>query len=312
MTSVCAAMMLLLAHEAPTQTQGRELFADAAFEHGFLLTGASHPAPKVELGVLQTTDPASPNPPDWRLVQWASRFLLQPGRCKHSGGNRWLAKTPGKRVVVARSKPGRTCIRLEVLGTAEYAGHMRAYGEPWPHLLIEQRFAEPIQPAPLTRLAFAVEMRIPYCKPLSGAAMNPSLHTAHVTAFWTVHNLKPDSPDFQDMIWFGIPFFDARKEIPGPHYALDSGKADASNKFICTLDGKRFWKEPTGDGRWLPLETDLRQLLREGLAISQEHGYLKNTQFEDLAITTFNLGWEIPGPYDAAIELRGLSLKAFD
>ncbi|HOV75015.1 MAG TPA: hypothetical protein P5318_05515 [Candidatus Hydrogenedentes bacterium] len=312
MTGICAAMILVLAHDIAAQSPGRELFADTTFERGFLLTAASHPAPKVELGVLRTTARASALPPTWRMAQWASRYLLEPGACRDIGKNRWLAETPGKRVVIIRTKPERTCVRLEVFGKTEYAGRMRAYGEPWPHLLIEQRFDKPIPPAPLKRLAFAVEMRIPYCKPLSEATLNPSLHTAHVTAFWTVHNMKPGNPDFQDMIWFGLPLFDARQEIPGPHYALDTGKADASHKFICTLDGRRFWDGPTGDGRWRSIETDLRQLLREGLAISQEHGHLKNTQFEDLAITTFNLGWEIPGPYDAAIEFRGLSLKAFD
>jgi len=312
MTCVCAAAIFVLTHGLAAQTTGRELFEDVAFERGFLLTAASHPVPTIELGVLRTAAQASALPPAWGMAQWASRFLLEPGGCTNIVRNRWRAETPGKRIVIARTTPERTCLRLEVFGTTEYAGRMRAYGEPWPHLLIEQRFKKPIAPAPLKRLAFAVEMRVPYCKPLSGAAMNPSLHTAHVTAFWTVHNHRPDSPDFQDMIWFGIPFFDARQEIPGPHYALDSGKADASNKFICTLDGRRFWQGPTGDGRWRSLVTDLRQRLREGLAIAQDHGHLKNTSFEDLAITTFNLGWEIPGPYDAAIEFRGLSLKAFD
>ena len=29
-----------------------------------------------------------------------------------------------------------------------------------------------------------------------------------------------------------------------------------------------------------------------------------------LALTSFNLGWEVPGPYNAAIEIRGLRLRA--
>ena len=156
-----------------------------------------------------------------------------------------------------------------------------------------------------------MEARIPFCKaaPWSEGKRDPGLHTAQVSAFWTVHNVTKGNPDCGEMIWFGIPFFDARHPVPPAYYAVDSGKADASGKFICMLDGNRFWKEPTGNGTWQKLDTDMLPLLREALTLAQERGYLKNTQYEDLAVDTFNLGWEIPGPYDAAFEMRGLSMR---
>jgi hypothetical protein len=311
-----ATLVVLLTSALITQTQetasGRELFSDPSFEQGFALTAASHPAPKVELGILQTTSTPPTAPPKWRMAQWASRFLLEPGVCKNEDKNQWIAETPGKRVVVDRTQPGQTCLHLETLGIPEYAGHIRAYGEAWPHLLIEQSFENSIRLQPLKRLDFSIEMRVPYCKPAPDAKLDPSLHTTQVSAYWTIHNVTSDNPDYQDMIWFGIPFFDARWDIPGPNYSLDAGKDDASHKFICLLDGKRFWKGPTGDGQWRRLNANLHELIREALAISQKHGYLKNTRFEDLAITSFNLGWEVPGPYDAAFEFREMSMKAFE
>jgi len=165
----------------------------------------------------------------------------------------------------------------------------------------------------LQRLLFTLGMRVDYCRavPDTSAQLNPNLHTAQASAFWTVHNLSPENPDYKDMIWFGIPLFDARHDVPPRHYALDVGKDDATGKFICLLDGKRFWSGRTGNGQWRTLESDLLPLLREALTVAQEHGYLKQSGVEDLGLTTFNLGWEIPGPYDAAIELRGLSMNAF-
>jgi hypothetical protein len=179
------------------------------------------------------------------------------------------------------------------------------------HLLIERRLPTPIQLGTVQRMPLSLEMRILYSKPdpTLAAKLDPSRHTAQVSMFWTVHNMTPGSRDYQDMIWFGIPLFDARHDIPPCYYAIDSGKADASHKFICLLDGNRFWTGRTSDGVWRKLDVDLTPLLREGLAIAQQHGHLKNTQFDDLAITTFNCGWEIPGPYDAAIEIRNLSAK---
>ena len=308
-----AALAQQMFAQAPETDSGREMFVDTRLERGLMLTAASHPAPKVEIGVLQTTEKPSKESPAWRIAQWASRYLLEPGTCTKSGANIWTAETPGKRIVIERSTSVMDVL-LEIHGGTEYDGKMRAMGEAWPHLLVEQSFQPNLRLDHLKRLAFHIEMRIPHCSPAPGTAdkMNPGLHAAQVSAFWTLHNKTEGNPDYNDMIWFGIPFFDVRNDIPPPNYALDFGKDDASGKFICLLDGKRFYTGRTGDGQWHKVDADLVELLQEALTISQKHGYLKNTRFGDLAITSFNLGWEIPGPYDAAFEFRGLSMRAFD
>lgn len=288
----------------------QELFADPRFERGFALTGDSALAKTPEIGTLQTGPAPASEPPFWRLAQWASRYLIQPGVCTFEDGA-WQARTPGKRVCIERPKDGPVSLLLEVFGGVEYENHLRVYGAAWPHLLIEQRYETPIRPSAFVRLDLHFGMRIVRSAVAAGVQekLDPSLHTAQTTAYWTVHNLTPGSPDFQDMIWFGIPLFDARYEVPGASFAIDAGQAAATGKYICVLDGKRFWKGATGDGQWRTLDTDLKPLLQEALDISRRHGVLQHTQFEDLGITTFNLGWEMPGPYDAALEVRGLSLK---
>lgn len=311
---VTALMMLAAAlGQAPGADRSRELFADPTFERGFMLTAASHPVPKLLIGELRTTAEPDPRRPAWRMPQWGTRELLEPQRCVDRGG-RWAAENRARRVVVDRSGPGPVGLLLEVRDDFEYDGRIRADGEAWPHLLIEQLFKRPIAPKDFGTLTFAMEARIPSCEPApwSAGKLDPGRHTAQVSAFWTVHNVTEGNPDHRDMIWFGIPFFDARHAIPPAHHALDVGKDDASGKFICLIDGERFWKTPTGDGDWHRLEVDMVPLLREALAISQQHGHLKATRFEDLAIDSFNLGWEAPGPYDAAFEVRGLSMRGDD
>ena len=91
---------------------------------------------------------------------------------------------------------------------------------------------------------------------------------------------------------------------------VDGGKADATGKFICTIEGKRFFDGDTGDGAWHTIDCDLLPLMREALTASQTKGFLEATAFEDLVLTSFNLGWEVPGTYDCAITLKGLSLTA--
>jgi hypothetical protein len=283
------------------------LFADPAFEHGFRLTGTSHA--QIELnGSLLPPGARDAWAPRWRLAQWGSRVPLMPGVFEVGEDGSWRAANEAKTVVLSRDD--QVTLRLEVHGIREYGEHLRQFGEPWPHLLVEQRFADPIRVADHTALPFQLAFRVTRCMPAAWFMddLDPGLHTAHVNAFWTVHPMRNGVVASNEMIWFGIPLFDARHAIPPGHRALDTGAPDASGKFICTLDGERFWDTPTGNRQWHALSVDLKPLLAEALAISQEHGHLKDATLDELVLTSFNLGWELPGPYDAAIEVRGLRL----
>jgi hypothetical protein len=316
--------------QTPQASTARELFDDVGFERGFRLSAASSLTANREIGVLRPAPavenadsqggqegskairtPGGPEtrPPAWRLDQWATQFLLKPGMCQPVRDG-WIAENTGKRVVLRRDENGLLRLLLEARGIPEYAGRLRKEGEAWPHLLIEQQFSAPIRFQVWRRITFTIETRIASCTadPALSAKLNPGLHTAQVSAFWTVVNDTKGNPDCGDMIWFGIPLFDARYDVPPQYCAIDSGKDDATGKFICLLDGKRFWEGRTGDGSWRKLDADLTSLIGEALATAKEYGHLKNTRLEDLALTTFNLGWEITGPYDAAMEIRGLSM----
>jgi len=287
------------------------LIADPRFDHGFRLTGASHK--QIELDApLSPPGVDDASPPPWRIAQWGSRDLLLPGNFEVDGDGAWRAENAVKAVTIRRGgEGGEVTLGLAVDAATEYGGELRQHGQPWPHLLIDQRFAEPIRIADHAAMPFALSFRVPRCETAEWAdgRLDPTLHTAHVTAFFTVHIQRNGAIQPGEMIWFGIPLFDARHPIPPGHQAIDAGAPDASGKFICTLEGARFWDSPTGDGEWHALSVDLKPLLAEALEISQEHGHLEGAAPEDLVLTSFNLGWEVPGPYDAVIEIRGLSFK---
>lgn len=287
------------------------LFADPAFEHGFRLTGASHA--RIELdGALRPPgrDAVPAEAPAWRLAQWGTRYLLEPGDAVTDSERGWVAENAGKRFALARDEDGRVTLTLAVNGIAEADGAIRPYGAPWPHLLIEQGFAAPVRVSDYDALPLSLAFRVTKAAPAAWAEgrLDPTLHTAQVSIFFTVNARAGDDGAPAGMIWFGIPLFDVRHPIPPGHQALDTGQPDASGKFICSLDGSRFHTRPTGDGTWHRVAVDLRPLLAEALAISQEHGHLTEAAIEDLLLTSFNLGWEVTGPYDAAIEIRGLAL----
>lgn len=283
------------------------LLDDLAFRHGFRLSAVRSSIHPVEIGTVLQVAPE--HPPKWRLAQWGTRYSLEDATEQRRDDGTLVLANAGKTVKIYPGGLAGEGIWLAVHGGAEYDGRLRQQGEAWPHLLIEQSLdCTPVRG--MTALEFHVEFNVKTCAPATDSALNPGLHTAHITAFWTIHNKNPDSPDYNNMIWFGLPLFDARHPIPPGHQAVDSGQDDATGKFICTIEGARFFDEPIVTGRWRRLACDMLPLVREALETSQKHGFLTDSVFADLAITSFNLGWEVPGPYDCAILLRGLKLEA--
>ncbi len=286
---------------------GEELFRDLSLEGGFNLSAVTSTSTPLELGpiLVQTPD----TQPQWRLAQWGTRFnLMDATPTVSEQGDRGVANA-GKAVVIHNGGLGGEGVTLTVLGGAEYGGALRKQGELWPHLLVEQAFTEAFRFTDFSRLDFALDFKVVRCTLATEKEVRKDLHTGQITAFFSVHNKNRESTDFNDMIWFGLPIFDVRFELPNGHQAVDRGKDDATGKFICTLPGSQFYEAPTGDGKWHALRGDLVPLMTEALAASQAKGFLKDTKLGDLLPSSFNLGWEVPGPYDCEITLKGLSLN---
>lgn len=283
-----------------------QVFMDRGFSGGLRLSATHSGAVPIEVATVMAEDARAT--PAWRLAQWGTRHDLAPAEMSTDDtGARTLANA-GKRVVLRPGGLDGAGVELALHGGAEFGNRLRAFGEAWPHLLLEQRMDPAVRLAGLEALRFKIALRITTCEATVREGLDPALHTAQVSAFWTVHNQDPDSPDYREMIWFGIPIFDARHATPPGHAALDIGKDDATNKFIFTVDGARVWRGPPRVGHDAALECDLLPHLREALNVSQAHGHLPATRLQDLALTSFNLGWEITGPYNAALHLQHLSL----
>jgi hypothetical protein len=298
--------LLLFMTACFSATETLSLFDDLALTRGFRLSAVRSSMHPVEVGNVLALDASSA--PAWRLAQWGTRFSLEGVPEKTKDGGRILANA-GKSLTIYPGGLSGEGLRLEVLGSAEYGGKLRQYGEEWPHLLIEQSLT-PLPLNTLDRLEFAVSFQVEHCAPATALPLDPGLHTAHITAFWTLHNRNEQSRDYNNMIWFGLPLFDARYPVPPGHQAVDRGQPDASGKFIYTVAGERLWSAPIALGDWHTLSSDMLPLLREALAAAQGRGFLTDTLFADLHATSFNLGWEVPGPYDCAIRLRAMKWEA--
>jgi len=275
------------------------LLRDTGFRQGVTVYDPA-PGRHVARGALRA-DPNTP-PPRWGLAQWHSRFTLAAARAeptaagvRFADGSKSVAFTRGGLVLAIDS--GR-----------EYGGRPRRKGQPWPHLLVEQKIADC---PPLTRLdglRFRIECRLLRAKAHEPGRHDRRLHAAQFQAFVTVQDRRRGSPGRGDYLWFGVPIYDSRWRIPRGHAAQDFA---GTGKFIHTPAGSAFTEQSAHDGNWVRIDADVLPMIRRALRTARERGYLKRSP-DDAAfqLGSFNLGWEMPGAFDAAMAVRGLALVA--
>ena len=301
--------------EAPAKRQAQhageplDLFADPQFRRGFLLSYPDSSKGRAVEAVLNLGDANST--PAWRLCQWASRYSLAATPCAQGADGDRFYENEGKKVLVGGPGSENRDLILEVRGGAEYGDRIRRAGEGWPHLLIEQ---DAVVLRPLDELAairFSLSLRLSHCESRMPADQyDPELHASQFQMFFIVKNIAADSPDRDNYFWFGVPFFDNRHDVPPAYMARDAGKGDATGKFIYTVDGRAVGVTPMKTRQWLSLDADLLPFLRSGLSEAVQRGYLKDADPHHYAVANMNLGWEIPGSFDAAAQIRDLRIAA--
>lgn len=291
------------------QPATQDLFADPQFRRGFLLSYADSSKGRAVEAVLDLGDPN--NVPAWRLCQWATKYSLAATSCVPGTDGDLFYDNEGKRVVVGGPDSANRDLILEVRGGAECGDKARRSGEGWPHLLIEQD-AVVIRPLDeLAEIRFSLDLRLLRCESRMPADQyDRGLHAAQFQMFFIVKNISPDSPDHGNFYWFGVPFFDNRHDVPPEYMAKDIGKDDATGKFIYTVDGRAVGVTPMKTGQWLSLDVDLLPFIRNGVQEAMKRGYLKDADPRHYAVANMNLGWEIPGAFDAAVQIRDLRITA--
>lgn len=288
----------------PPLAPARELISDPHFQRGFILLEPA-PGKKVFYDKLQPAD--NLKAPTWEMAQWSSKFPLDPTAALRGddGVVRW--QNAAKSVVLAPPGLAESDLTLAVNASAEYGARTRKPGEPWVHLLVEQAFTNPPALAQLSSARLHLEARLLRSQRPPTPEQTPALHAAQFQAFFTVQNLRPGSKGHGKFLWFGVPLYDSRYRIPMAHKSLDTA---GSEMFIFTPGGDTYTAESAQDRRWITIDKDLLPLMREALDTAWQRGFLTESKDPaDYHITGMNLGWEVPGIYDVAMQVRNLSLK---
>lgn len=299
-----SSLLLVAADSCAAQTaRWREVFRDPRFERGFRVLDPA-PGARVPVGDLQP--PGAGEAPQWDLAQWHSRFDISGASAEPAPSGGWAWANPGKRVVIAGGSDGDADLALALDAVTEYDGRLREPGEPWPHLLAGQRFEPLVALAEVRAAVFTVAARLRECRARDDVPLNPMRHAAQFLGFITVQNRNRQSPGYGDFLWFGIPLYDSRWHIPRPFQAPDQAHA----KFIFTPPGEAYTSESLHDGHWVRISRDILPLVMEALRAAWSRGFLKDSHSEaDYYLAAFSIGWEMPGPFDGAVQVRDLSLQ---
>ena len=244
---------------------------------------------------------------DWTLAEWASVHPLRADRKQVKEGDRIDFSTESK---VVSLWPGKGKLSFFADTSKEY-GAPRKSGEDWIHLLLEQKIeaGDRVYLGDMKALDLALDYSVDECENLMRREeYDPNLHAAQISWFFTVENNRDTKLDFEgrpDYLWFGLPLFDNRHAvIDGPQIFLDRG----TEKVIYSVKRAEYMEEPFRIGHKYCVRMDILPSIKKAFAVAKEQDWLKGARWEDMAIGSTNLGWEIPGTFRCRCTFENLSL----
>ena len=107
--------------------------------------------------------------------------------------------------------------------------------------------------------------------------------------------------------------YDARYRHTKAHKTADSSSEHklGTGKFIFNPAGERYTLKSAHDQQWITIEHNLLPLMKEALDDAWQKGFLKDSQdLGDYYLGGFNLGWEVTGTWDVAMQVKNLELIA--
>ncbi|RKX45478.1 MAG: hypothetical protein DRP64_04660, partial [Verrucomicrobia bacterium] len=288
-----------------------QMIADRHFQDGVDVLA---PADGTVEGMLQYKEPYGAT--RWQLAQWSSQesvYGTDPTGLS-SGSMQW--KNPYKRLVMGPLGSSDGDLVLALDSVAEYGGVYRQAGEAWPHILVQQDITNPNgwfkaygpSVADLHELIVDVELRLNYIDSIYTSGYSPGLHAAQFLLYFTVQNLNPSSSGYGDYLWFGLRFYDDRDPLPDPYVAGDGG----TGKLIYNIGASPYWSTGMQTGVWKRATVNILPDIEDALQEAWNRGYLTgSSDIADYKIGGMNMGWEVPGLSDAAMQIRNFGVQAY-
>jgi len=296
------------------------LIKDKYFRNGFDLRGLG--GTDNDARVVKTIQfGTEKNAPNWAIGQWSAKYSFADGSVstiKESSENVYEIISPTNHLTVDTNN---ATLVFDCTTSKNYDTPRRT-DQGWHHLLVETTFTDINDPDGFTKLSeikdIQVECKIKLLKfedKMLGQA-DPDVHAAQFLLYLTIHNANKASKGFGEMIWFGLSFLDNRKE-----WEDESSQYDIGTKALIVGGGnQKIYPEGVNmfrDGRpyagedspVFPVKVNFLETVKKAYTKAREEGYFQESELEDLYITGMNIGWEVPGTYDVAMQLSDFDIS---
>ena len=296
-------LLLWLMPSAAWADDGEQL-VDPAFRRGVVLL---EPKPVNGRGVPADTlrlCPTAADAPCWHLASWDYRTGLDG---HHPRRSRYGLTYADGAFTIARSP--KSILTLSVDATKVYDAPRRSSSEPWINFLVETSFAS-LPLAGTTSVRLRYDLRILQCvNRMDPSDYDTAIHAAQCLCYLHLLNTNPASSDYGKRLWLGVGFFDNREPqglTSAPLTLWDIG----TSTYIYALSGRDVF----GDAdltcpRWHPATVDVRAALSDAIVALKDNGHFTDARVDDFTLTDMNYGWELPGTFTVASQLRHLSLQ---
>ncbi len=260
----------------------------------------------------------------WRMAQWGCTKDMATEGVFERDGSVITYNDGAKFLQVDTAKTG--TITLGIKGSEEYTrdadGNIRERTdgtENWPHILIEQNVMA--DTSNCKHLYMEVDYKVTKCESLVDRTLYPlntNLNAAQFQWFITLADSNPDSESYGEAMWFGFSMFDTRalNGTPDGFASYDGGKEDSTGLFIYMVSLEAVATQQKGSvnaptaviGKDVSVKVDILPYINQALKIARQNGALLGASADQLVIGSTNIGWELPGNYDAEVEISYLNM----
>lgn len=221
-----------------------------------------------------------------------------------------LTNESGSKYISVNTKTGE--YNLNVDTTKEYVNQetgqpvIRQNGEDWVHMIMQQTpgvvYLDQVESF-IMELDFTITENIEY---------NNSIGASQFQWIFTVHD---KASVLNDYMWFNVTLFDNRYDVFPGTQLYDGGKADATGKFIYAPTGKELFPESGGKvevGTTYHVKLDLKKYMKAAFDIAKSKGALEESEWKNMAVNGFNIGWEVSNLAKVGVKIENMSLRVVE
>lgn len=287
------------------------LLTDANFQQGF---NVLHPSTGALQGTLQY--PGASVSPKWNLAQWYSTSSIYgvTGLALTSGAYQFA--DTNKAITIGPATTSDSQLIFAINGQQEFSNTYRTASQPFPHLLADQRIADPdgwlgaTTPflGSLDSLVFHIEPLLQYHARNQQTGYNASIHALQFSCTFLVQNLRAGNSGYGKAMYFLVMLYDDRYNLPG----LSINEDVFSGQLIYDAGLSPFTNSGLVQGQWKTIHGNLLPLIKQGLDEAWSRGYLLESQhYSDYKVSLFTMGFECTGLNIGTMQIKNLGLTAF-